>query len=87
MTQAAGRTQAYIDAHRLAGRRARLGLTQSDVAERMGVTKNRISQIERGDVSTVDVARYVAALGGQLQVAAVFGDDQLVLRSATPDAA
>ncbi len=83
IAQAHERNQAYIDAHRLAERRAALGLTQTDVAERMGVTKSRVSQIERGNVSTVDViARYVQALGGHLHVAAVFGDDQLVLRSA-----
>ena len=73
--------QAYIDAHRLAERRTAVGLTQADVAERMGVTKGRVSQIERGEVSTVDViARYVEAIGGQLQIAAVFGDDHYVLR-------
>jgi len=88
MAQAHERTQAYIDAHRLAERRTTLGLTQSDVAGRMGVTKSRVSQIERGEVSTVEViARYVTALGGRLQVAAVFGDDQLVLHSTNPDAA
>ena len=60
------RQQAYIDAYRLAERRTALGLTQADVAERMGVTKGRVSQIERGEVSTVDViARYVQAIGGE----------------------
>ncbi|WP_200842265.1 hypothetical protein [Actinomadura sp. K4S16] len=35
----------------------------------MGVTKSRVSQIERGEVSTVDaIARYVQALGGQIQI-------------------
>ena len=78
------RNQAYIDAHQLAERRADLGLTQAEVAQRMGVTKGRVSQIERGEVSTVDaIARYVRALGGGLQVAAVFGDDLLVLRGAS----
>lgn len=74
--------QAHIDGHRLAERRRALGLTQTDVAELMSVTKGRVSQIENGAVSTVDVvARYVAALGGTLQISAVFGDDQLLLRS------
>jgi len=74
--------QAHIDGHRLAERRHALGLTQNDVAKLMSVTKGRISQIENGTVSTVDViARYVSALGGTLQVSAVFGDDQLLLRS------
>ncbi|WP_322770104.1 helix-turn-helix transcriptional regulator [Frankia sp. Cr1] len=37
------------------------------VAERIGVTKSRVSQIERGEVSTVEaIARYVQALGGHI---------------------
>lgn len=84
LASARQRNQAYIDAHRLAERRTGLHLTQAQVAERMGVTKSRVSQIERGEVSTVEaIARYVQALGGQLQVSAVFGDDQLVLRSSS----
>ncbi|GAA1879323.1 hypothetical protein GCM10009715_27430 [Paeniglutamicibacter psychrophenolicus] len=76
--------QASIDAHRLAARRLSLGITQADVAKRMGVTKSRVSQIERGDVSTVDVvSRYIDALGGHVQIAAVFGDDLLILRGSS----
>ncbi|MEU6134752.1 helix-turn-helix transcriptional regulator [Nocardioides sp. NPDC047086] len=85
VTEGRQRNQAVIDGHRLAERRKALSLTQSDVAERMGVTKSRISQVERGDVSTFDViARYVQALGGEIQVSAVFGDDHYVLRGASP---
>lgn len=74
------RNQAYIDGYRLAERRTALGLTQSQVAERMGVTKGRVSQIERGEVSTVEaVARYVEALGGRLQLTAIFDNDQYTL--------
>jgi len=63
-------------------------LTQTDVAERMGVTKSRISQIERGEVSTVEaIARYVQALGGHIQISAVFGDDLYILRGADTHAA
>ena len=59
VTEARRRNQAYIDGHQLAERRKALGLTQAQVAERMSVTKSRISQIERGEVSTIDaVARY-----------------------------
>ena len=80
--------QAHIDAHRLAERRTSLGLTQAEVAQRMGVTKSRVSQIERGEVSTVDViARYVQAIGGHLQISAVFGNDLLILQSADTSAA
>ena len=82
------RNQAYIDGHRLAERRKALGLTQAEVAERMGVTKSRVSQIERGEVSTIEaVARYVQAIGGQIQISAVFGDDHYILRGTVTEAA
>src|SRR5690242_4895816 len=52
---------------RLAEMRRRRGMTQEQVAVRMGVSVARVSQIERGDVSTQDVLnRYVTALGGTL---------------------
>ena len=53
-------------------------LTQEQVATRMGVSVARVSQIERGDVSTQDVlGRYVPALDGTLKLIADFGDEQL----------
>lgn len=88
VVEARKRNQAYIDGHRLTERRKTLGLSQTDVAERMGVTKSRVSQIERGEVSTVEaIARYVQALGGQIQISAVFGDDLYILRGTDTDAA
>ncbi|MEN3535636.1 helix-turn-helix transcriptional regulator [Microbispora sp. ZYX-F-249] len=58
------------------------------LADLMGVTKSRVSQIERDEVSTVEaIARYVQALGGRIQICAVFGDDLYILRGAGPDAA
>ncbi|MCJ0873490.1 helix-turn-helix domain-containing protein [Streptomyces sp. AP-93] len=88
VTEARKRNQAYIDGHRLAERRTSLGLTQLEVAERMGITKSRVSQIERGEVSTVEaIARYVRALGGHLQISAVFGDDMYILRGTDTHAA
>ena len=63
---------------RLADMRKRRGLTQEQVAERMGVSTSRVSQIESGDLSTQDVlTRYIAALGGTLKLIADFGDEQL----------
>ncbi|MEU6740632.1 helix-turn-helix domain-containing protein [Streptosporangium sandarakinum] len=65
-------------AWRLAEMRRRRGFTQDQVAERMGVSVGRVSQIEKGDVSTRDVLdRYVTALGGTLTLIADFGDEQL----------
>ena len=88
VTEARRRSQAYIDGYRLAERRKALGLSQTEVAEQMGVTKSRVSQIERGAVSTVEaLARYVHALGGQLQISAVFGDDLYILRGTDTHAA
>ena len=88
IAEARNRNQAYIDGHRLAERRKAEGLTQAQAAERMGVTKSRVSQIERGEVSTIEaVARYVQAIGGQIQISAIFGDDQYILRGTVTEAA
>jgi DNA-binding XRE family transcriptional regulator len=63
---------------RLADMRKRRGLTQEHVANQMGISVARVSQIENGDVSTQEVlTRYVAALGGTLRLIADFGDEQL----------
>jgi DNA-binding XRE family transcriptional regulator len=90
ITQVRNRNRSYIDGHRLAERRKALGLAQAQAqaAERMGVTKSRVSQIERGEVSTIDaVARYVQAVGGTIQISAVFGDDHYILRGTATEAA
>ncbi|HKD96881.1 MAG TPA: helix-turn-helix transcriptional regulator [Micromonosporaceae bacterium] len=64
--------------HRLAEIRKARGLTQQDVADRMGVTKGRVSQIEQGHISGQDVlARFAAALGGQLHQAIYFDDGNI----------
>jgi DNA-binding XRE family transcriptional regulator len=63
---------------RLTELRKRRGMTQEQVASRMGVSVARVSQIEAGNVSTQDVlGRYIAALGGTLKLIADFGDEQL----------
>jgi DNA-binding XRE family transcriptional regulator len=63
---------------RLAEMRKRREMTQEQVAQRMGVSVARVSQIESGDVSTQDVlSRYVTALGGTLRLVADFGDELL----------
>ena len=68
---------AKVRAHRLAEMRKRRGLTQRQVAEAMGVTVGRVSQIENGELAGIDVLdRYVHALGGDLQIVADFGDEQ-----------
>jgi DNA-binding XRE family transcriptional regulator len=65
---------------RLAEERKRHGLTQAHLAQAMGVTPGRVSQIERGELATIDaVARYVQALGGRLDLVASFGDHTLTV--------
>lgn len=69
---------AQVRAHRLAEMRKRRGFTQRQVAQAMGVTVGRISQIENGEIAGIDVLdRYVHALGGDLQIVADFGDEQI----------
>lgn len=66
--------------YRLAEERKRHGLTQAQLADAMGVTPGRVSQIERGEVSTIDaIARYVEALGGRLDLVATFVDHTLTV--------
>jgi transcriptional regulator with XRE-family HTH domain len=58
---------------RLVEQRKRAGLRQVDVAERMGVSKARVSHIERGSVATMELlARYLEAIGGRLEITAAF---------------
>jgi predicted transcriptional regulator len=66
--------------HRLAEERKHHGLTQAQLAGAMGVTPGRVSQVERGEVATIEViARYIEALGGRLDLIASFGDHTLTI--------
>lgn len=56
-------------------RRHVTGVTQTDLAELLDVTQGAISQLEqRQDVLLSRLARYVHALGGELQLIARFPD-------------
>ncbi|MQA16560.1 MAG: helix-turn-helix domain-containing protein [Pseudonocardiaceae bacterium] len=69
---------AEVIGHRLAEVRRTRGVTQQQVADKMGVTKGRISQIEQGKVSGHDVlVRYATALGGRLHQAIYFDDGDI----------
>jgi transcriptional regulator with XRE-family HTH domain len=58
----------------LVDKRRSLHLTQKDVAEHMGITVGRVSQIEAGEVAGIDVLERYIALGGTLQLSASFSD-------------
>jgi DNA-binding XRE family transcriptional regulator len=71
-------TEAWVSAFHLAEERKRLGLTQRDVAQAMGVTPGRVSQIENGDLAVTEVAtlaRYAQALGAKLRIIFDYGTD------------
>lgn len=69
-----------LKAQRLAQARKSRGLTQRDVATAVGVSIGRVSQIERGEVSSVEVlGRYPDAVGGRLRVVIDFGDELIAV--------
>ena len=65
--------------------RRKLDLTQAIVADRLDVTQENISQIERGeaDVRLSTLSRYVEALGGHLEVRAAFPEEIVALSVGT----
>ncbi|WP_040833140.1 helix-turn-helix domain-containing protein [Nocardia brevicatena] len=71
-------------AYRLAQVRKAQARTQSEIAKVMGVTQARVSNIERGDMSHIELGTldaYVRAVGGRLRVVAEFGNgDTLTLQ-------
>jgi DNA-binding XRE family transcriptional regulator len=79
--QRAQRLLAQVYAYRLAEIRKRRGLTQTEVAHRMGVSQRRVSAIEHGaeQATRTTLAAYVAALGGRLRLVAEFEDESLAL--------
>lgn len=75
-------TQSYIDAYVLREARSEGGMTQTQLAEAMGVSQNRISRMERGDLSTMSldtIRRYIEALGGKLSLVADLPTGKVIL--------
>jgi DNA-binding XRE family transcriptional regulator len=64
-----------VQAEYLTEMRKKAGLTQTEVAEAMGISQQRVSAIENGAVAVLaTLADYISALGGELKVIADFGD-------------
>ncbi len=61
--------------------RRKLDLTQATIADRLDVTQENVSQIERGeaDVRLSTLSRYIEALGGRLEVRAAFPEETVAL--------
>jgi transcriptional regulator with XRE-family HTH domain len=76
------RMLAEVRATRLREMREQRGLTQQEVADRMHISQPRVAAIEKGEVLTTEVGtieRYVAALGGKLEITVNFDGDRLAL--------
>ena len=72
--------QALEDALTLAEVRSRQNITQQEMAQTLGVTQANISRIEHEEDLYLSTLRgYVAALGGELEVNAVFPDGKVTL--------
>ncbi|MGH8899970.1 MAG: helix-turn-helix domain-containing protein [Egibacteraceae bacterium] len=67
-------------AHTLAELRQTRQVTQHELARAMATSQPNVSRIEHADeVELTTLRRYVEALGGHLEVTAVFDDDWLPL--------
>jgi DNA-binding XRE family transcriptional regulator len=60
--------------------RQRRGITQATIAERLETSRPNVSRIEKEtDVRLSTLARYIEALGGRLEIHAVFDDQDVKL--------
>ena len=63
---------------RLAELRKHRGASQAKIAKRLEVSQSNVSQLERGDdVKLSTLESYIKALGGHLEVSAVFDDETI----------
>lgn len=66
---------------RLEELRNRRAVTQQEIACTLGVSQARISKLEhQEDARLSSLHAYIEALGGRLEVTAVFGDERIELR-------
>ena len=82
MAVARVQTQSYIDAYALREARTEGGMTQVQLAKTMGVSQNRVSRMENGDMSTMSldtIRRYIEALGGKLSLIAELPNGRITL--------
>lgn len=73
-------TLAEMVAYNLAELRKIREVTQVELAEALGVRQPSVSRVERtGDLQLSTLRSYVEALGGKVEIAAVFGQERFVL--------
>lgn len=74
------RMLAEIRAHRLRELREEAGLTQAQLAERIGVGQRQVSKIENGDLDSTKIGTirsYLQAVGGDMTIDYVVGDQRI----------
>lgn len=67
---------AYVAGHHLKELRKAVGKTQAEVAQILGVSQSRVSQIENGDIEAMGLETlraYATALGGHVDVTVSVG--------------
>ena len=74
------RIEAEAQGYALAALRQESGLTRAEVAGSMGVGQARVSQIEHGEVDSLELLRcYISAIGGVLELKVVQGPTSVTL--------
>jgi hypothetical protein len=77
------RAKAELEELTLKGLRQDLDLTQVEVSRTASMTQSELSRLEsRNDHLTSTLRRYVEALGGELEVTAVFGERRVKITDA-----
>lgn len=74
------RMLAEVRAYRLRELRENAGLTQEQLAQRIGVGQRQVSKIERGDLENTKIGTirsYLEAVGGELTIEYVTGDSHI----------
>lgn len=74
------RMLAKVRAYRLRELREQAGLTQAQLAERIGVGQRQVSKIEHGDLENAKIGTirsYLEAVGGELSLEYVMGDQRM----------
>lgn len=82
LAEISDKMRAEVRAFRLADVRERQNVSQTNLAERIGVSQSRISRLERGDIGRAGIPtirNYVEALGGEVEIVARFGDERIVI--------
>lgn len=74
------RMLAEVRAYQLRELREQAGLTQAELAARIGVGQRQVSKIENGDLDSAKIGTirsYLEAVGGEMRIEYVLGDQRV----------